>query len=807
MMRSRWFRALALLVGMAALLYIVASLYLPTSRKLIVGVNKKNGYVHVVDAHVAFLPPYLYYRLDFDKRNGLAQRDGFIRTLSQDQVPVTVTYRLRFSIAPGQRLPDARTLVDEGWRTWLDRRVAEAVDAVTQHVSIEELLAPTSQFNTQRDPLRRTVAAYLARSGLNVKAFEIARMDADRDALLRVKRQELRRSARGVAGRVAIFALDGADWDLLSELANDDRIPNLKALTRGGTTGTVQTIQPTVSPMLWTTVATGLSPDRHGVIDFTDHARNRPVDSQSRHAPALWDIAEAFGRHSMTVNWWTDWPATTPGTFVFDAPVELLPDAIYPPDAAARAHQLEIPLQTVGYDQVHRFLNISPDEYQKAVSSNNPRDPVNIFRGILAKTWSDHRVAINFYREQQPLLFMMSYDGTDAVNHLFGPFHPPYRDGVSQDGYRRYWPTVANYYSEVDRLIGEWMTVLPADTTVIIMSAHGFLWGKNRPKDMPNGGAALSDHSRPGVFIAYGNHASNNRGSNTLSVYDIAPSVLAILGLPPSADMGGALPGWAFKDITPVTSVRVVSYAEFINLRAQPGSVSEPPKLYEAELQAIGHLNDPSRNNAPVLENSDQQDVAQAKPIPPQQWGTYAYYNDLGIQLRKQGKLKDATDAFNQAIQLNPHRPTPYLNLAMALMDRQQYTAADEAFMQAVTNGLPNADRWFVDYAALYRERNMPSRAIQLLYKGKEVFPQSYEIAANLGSALAAAERYTEGLPELERALGLQPSSTLALNNIGTFYAKKNDYGRALDFWNRSLAIDPHQPQIRAAAEAAKSRL
>ena len=99
------------------------------------------------------------------------------------------------------------------------------------------------------------------------------------------------------------------------------------------------------------------------------------------------------------------------------------------------------------------------------------------------------------------------------------------------------------------------------------------------------------------------------------------------------------------------------------------------------------------------------------------------------------------------------------------------------------------------------------SRAIALLYKGQELFPQSYVIAANLGSALAATSRYTEGLPELERALSLQPSSTLALNNIGTFYAKRNDYARALDFWNRSLAIDARQPQVRALAEAARSRL
>lgn len=806
MLRTRWFRALVMLAWLAGLLYILASLYLPSSRRLVFGVDKRTGYVRVVNEHVTFLPPHQYYRLSFDRRNGYAQCDGLIRIASQDQVPVTVSYRLRFGIAAGDRLPDARTLVNEGWSVWVGRRVAEAVDAVTHHVSVEELLAPNSRFNQERDPLRRTVAAYLGRSGLNVTGFEITRLEADRDALLRVKRAELRRGARGVSGRVAIFALDGADWDLLSELSNDGVIPNLRKMARGGRTGTVQTIQPTISPMLWTSVATGLSPDRHGVIDFIDRVRKTPVDAFSRRAPALWDISEAFGRHAMTVSWWTAWPPTSAESFFFDAPGEMLPDAVYPATAAPRARQLQISTQTVGYEQVRRFLNITGNEFQQAVASNNPRDPINIFRTILAKTWSDHRVAINLYREQQPLLFMISYGGTDAVNHLFAPYHPPYREGVSSDGYRKFWPTASSYYAEIDRLMGEWMTVLPPDTTVIVMSAHGFKWGKNRPYSRPNGGAALADHARPGVFIAYGNHVAAGGGMNTLSIYDVAPAVLAILGLPQSADMPGRLPAWVFRDITPVQSVRVVSYSEFINLRPLPTDVHIAPQPYQAELQAIGHLNDPSRNATPMLEDQEQQTAA-AKPFPPEQWGAYAYYNNLGVTLQRQGKLQDATDAFGRAIQINPRRPVPYLNLAMALMDRQQFTAADEAFMQAVANGLPNADRWFVDYAALYRERDMPTRAIALLYKGKQVFPESYEIAANLGSALAASERYTEGLPELERALGLQPASTLALNNIGIFYAQRNDYARALDFWNRSLAIDTHQPQIRAAAEAAKSRL
>ena len=810
MHRNRLAQSLLLLVSLVVVIYLLISLYLPSSRWLIFGIDKRTGRVRLVEQRVTFLPPYQFYRLKFEKREGFAQRDGLIRINSKEGVPVTVTYRLRFGVS-GDRIADARRVVDEGWNAWIRARVSEAVSAVTSQIPVEDLLSPNSQFNSQRAPLRETVARHLARSGLRVTAFEIVRFDVDHEELLRVKRAELRRDARSAPTRVAIFALDSADWELLSELASDGRIPNIKALTQGGTIASSQTIQPTVSSMLWTTAATGLPPDRHGVLDFIDWSRHTPVDSYSRRAPAIWDIADAFGRQALVTNWWTAWPPAARSSIFFDEPVVLVPNAIYPADLASRAESVAVPEQTVGYDQVHRFMNILPSEWDRATSGRNPIDPINVFRDVLAKTWSDHRVAINVYNDQRqqgrdPLLIMVSYEGTDAVNHLFAPFHPPYRDGISQEDYRRFWPTVANYYAEVDRLIGEWINVLPRDTTVMIVSANGFRWGRDRPREMPKGGSALSDHRNPGVFIAYGPHISPSRGTHSISIYDLAPTVLTLLGLPQSTDMPGRTATWALRDLQPITSVRVVSYSEFVGDRPIATSAHVEAQQYQRALQAIGHLNDPMRKLTPVPEDQ-QQPAKEATPLPPEKWGTYAYYNNLGVELRGKGQLKDAIDAFQRAIEFNPNRPTPYLNLAMALFDRQQYTDAEEAFMEAVAKGLPNAENYFVDFAALYRQRDLTSRAIALLEKGKEVFPQSYAIAANLGSALLAANRYSEGVPELERALGLQPSSTSVLNNLGIFYAKKGDYARALDYWNRSLSIEPHQPQIRQAVEAARTRL
>ena len=807
MFRSRLFRVFALLAAMAGVIYLLISLYLPSQRRLIFGVDKGSGRVRLVRNRVTFLPPHQFYRLNFDKREGAAQGDGLIRILSKEQVPVTISYRLRFSIA-SEALSDSRTLVREGWSAWIRRRVGEAVSAVTQQVPIEELLSPTSQFAAQRGILREAVARHLARNGLEVTAFEIARIEADREALLAHKRAELRRLARGVAGRVAIFAIDGADWELISELADDGRVPNIRALAQGGTTATLQGIQPTVSPLLWTTAATGVTPDRHGIIDFFEGGSKRPVQASSRRAPAIWEISEAFGRKAMVVNWWGAWPPRVTGAVTYDAPVDHLRSAIDPAELKPRLAQLEIAPDTIGFRQVGRFLNITESEYNDAVAARDPNDPVNVFRGVLAKTWSDHSVAINLYRQQEPLLFLMQYEGTDVVNHLFAPYHPPYREGISQGNFRKYWPTVANYYAEVDRLIGEWMNVLPDDTTVIIMSAHGFRWGKTRPRTQPIGRSALQDHRGSGMFIAYGNHVTASRGTHTVSLYDIVPTVLTILGLPKSAEMPGQHAAWAFSNIQPVESVRVVSYNEFVGGRAPSPGPGVDAGRYTRALQAMGHLYDPARAAQMVAQEEDGEQPAMPRaPIPPQQWASYAWYNNQGIELRKQQKLKEATEAFVRAVELNPNHPTPYLNLAMTLFDRQQYTEADKVFLTAVTKGLPNGDRWFADFAALYRSQNMTSRAIQLLYQGRKLFPQSHLIAANLGSALAQAERYTEGLPELERALGLQPSSTLVLNNLGIFYAKQKDYGRALDFWNRSLTIDPRQPGIRNAANAARTHL
>ncbi len=805
MRRSRFLTTLLILAGFAALFYILVSLFVPSPRRLIFGVDKRSGKIRMADARIAFLPPHQYYRLNFETREGSAAHEGVVVVRSSEGLPVKLTYHLRFNIAQ-RRMPDARRLVREGWSAWIRARVAEAVSALSTKIPVEELVSPSSQFAARRNVVRNVVARHLAQSGLAVSSFEIERIEVAPEEMLRYKRLQLRRNARGPVGRVAVIGLDGADWELIRELIVDGRMPNLAAMIAAGTSGVVQPVEPPLAPLAWTSLATGLQPDRHGVLDFIQgRASSDIVTSAARRAPALWDIASAFGRPATVVNWWAAWPPTQRDTAVFDTPVDLVPGAIYPPRLGDIVTPVLIPESTIDYRQVARFINVTENEFRSEIASRNPRDPVIAMRSILAKTWSDHRAAIALFKRQKPMLTMVMYDGTDEVNHLFGAYHPPKRLAVPFEEYRRYWPTVANYYSEIDRLIGEWIKVLPADTTLMVVSPYGMTWGMARPSQPPAGRSALADHRRPGIFVAIGNRIVPSQLRRPLRVEDITPTILAILGLPESSEMNGEPLAWALEGVEPIRTVSVISYSEVVSPRAVATGEHPDRSAYLARLQAMGHVVDRKRATAPAV--TPEEMTAPEVPVGSEAWGRYAYLNNLGVQLQRQGKTQEALDAFQKAIDTNPGRSTPFLNYAIALAKAKRFTPAENVFFAGIERGVNNPVELIIDFAAWHREKGNGERAINVLMRGRQLFPDSPQIAANLGSALAAQMRYTEGLAELERALAMQPSSTLVLNNLGLVHVRRKDYARALDYWNRSLAIDPAQPKIRAGVEAVRTRL
>src|ERR1700674_1035159 len=210
---------------------------------------------------------------------------------------------------------------------------------------------------------------------------------------------ELVRAAR--PGRPVLFVgLDGGDWQLLDGYLADGTMPHLAALVREGASGVLQTMQPPLSPLVWTTMMTGVSPLEHRVLDFT---RFDPA-SCARRVPAIWNMASAAGRSVAVFGLWATYPAeAVRGLMVADRFASFTsrdrrppPGVGFPPRREAWAREvLAAAVQQTGSQEVHRFLpGLDPAEYERQVAQPEPyAHPVSALRRILAETRAYHALA------------------------------------------------------------------------------------------------------------------------------------------------------------------------------------------------------------------------------------------------------------------------------------------------------------------------------------------------------------------------------------------------------------------------------
>ena len=115
------------------------------------------------------------------------------------------------------------------------------------------------------------------------------------------------------ADRLLIVGWDAADWQVIDPLIKQGRMPVLAGLITRGIRSDLSTLEPKLSPLLWTTIATGRTPDRHGIANFVepkpDGSGLRVATSTSRKVKALWNIASQSGLRSQVTGWYASHPA------------------------------------------------------------------------------------------------------------------------------------------------------------------------------------------------------------------------------------------------------------------------------------------------------------------------------------------------------------------------------------------------------------------------------------------------------------------------------------------------------------------
>ncbi|HXO20532.1 MAG TPA: alkaline phosphatase family protein, partial [Thermoanaerobaculia bacterium] len=304
-----------------------------------------------------------------------------------------------------------------------------------------------------------------------------------------------------LARRPVLFVgWDGADWQLLDDYLAAGQMPNLASLIREGRSGILTTIHPPLSPLVWTTMMTGVGPLDHGILDFTrfnpQTGAREPITSAERRAPAIWTMASSAGRTVAVLGLWATWPAEpVAGLLVSDRLFSFQygetappPGAVYPPaeEGWARAG-LTAAENRVDWQALRAYLPwLDEAAYRRLLSARDPyAQPASALRRILVETAVYHRLATGWLGRHQPDLAIVYFQGSDAVGHVFAPYAPPRQPSIAAADFARYSGVPRAYFAELDRLLGEYRRIAARSGAVLLLASdHGFRWKEGRPEQL-----------------------------------------------------------------------------------------------------------------------------------------------------------------------------------------------------------------------------------------------------------------------------------------------------------------------------------
>lgn len=125
------------------------------------------------------------------------------------------------------------------------------------------------------------------------------------------------------------------------------------------------------------------------------------------------------------------------------------------------------------------------------------------------------------------------------------------------------------------------------------------------------------------------------------------------------------------------------------------------------------------------------------------------------------------------------------------------FAEAERLFETAVSEGDPEVPQARWKLAAAYLRSGKAESALRLLLPLQFEHADRYEVVVGLGLGFYLKGNLEAAVPHLAKAVSLKPPQPGILNALGDAYVRLGDKARAREAFERSVAIDPEQPDIQ----------
>lgn len=599
----------------------------------------------------------------------------------------------------------------------------------------------------------------------------------------RIKHQTGKRLAK----KVLLIGWDAADWKAINPIMDAGHMPTLERLVNGGCIGNIATLDPPLSPMLWSSVATGHTADKHGILGFvqpdTNTQKLSPVLGSSRQRKAIWNILNQAGLRSHVVGWWPSHPAEPiNGAMVsnfyqmerapMSEPWPLRPGTIHPSQLADPLAQLRVHPQEITPAHILPFI---PNADQ--VDQDNDKRLAGLAK-ILAHCASVQSAA-TWLMTNEPWDFTGVYfDGLDHIKHLFMRFHPPRQAHIPQKLFDIYSGAVTAAYRFHDMMLHYLLQAAGSDTTIILMSDHGFHPDHLRPASIPKtpAGAAI-EHRHYGIICLQGQHIQQDERLYGATLLDVAPTILNLFGLPIGQDMDG-------KPL--IQALNKPNMPEYI-------------PTWEAVDGDAGQLPEDARSD-PWAEQAMMEQLAELGYIEtgdsPDQFARYVHEADfyLARVYLSTGRRPEALPLLEKVYAFDPTATRYAIRLAHCYHDLGRLDDCRRVVEHLITQAKKPTVNVKLLEALLLQTEGKLEEALDVLEEIVADYPSQPGVQARLGRLYRQLKQWPQAITAYEHALQQDPENASVYCDLASVYLYLKQYDDAIDSALNAVGLIYHQP-------------
>jgi tetratricopeptide (TPR) repeat protein len=634
--------------------------------------------------------------------------------------------------------------------------------------------------------------------------------------------------------KVLLVGWDAADWKVISPLMDAGKMPNVQRLVKNGAAGQIATLHPPLSPMLWTSIATGKRPFKHGILGFTEPSPDgsgvRPVTNLSRKSKAIWNILNQNHKRSIVVGWWPSHPAEPiDGVMVSDqyhragAPPDqdwpLPPGTVHPAESSQTLAGLRVHPGLLIPRMVERFIPLAREIDQ------DKDKRLAAFLRTLAECMSIHSAASWLIDNQPWDFFAVYYEAIDHFCHAFMRYHPPRQSWIGEREFELYHNVVSMAYQFHDEMLASLLKKAGGDATVILMSDHGFHPDHLRPTSIPDipAGPAI-EHRDFGVFAISGPGIKKDELLHGSSVLDVAPTILTLYRLPVGEDMDGKVLSPAFVQ-TP-TAAFIPSWEEIPGAdgRHPPHTRLDPVAAHEAmeQMIALGYIHRPDEDREVAI-NQTIRELRYNLGEAYQDGGRHveAYEIFAGLHkadvdeqrfavrlfvscqaLGKHAEMRRIVDDLDSRPDLTRIQPpvVDYLK-AQVLMQEKRYDEALAALAR-VTEAHLLRPGVLLQAADLYLRLHRWSEARDVYEKALAIDPDNVQAYLGLCRMFLRQRQFDQAAHAVLDALQRVYHDPLAHFLLGRALAGMKEYERAAESFRAAISFNPNFPEAHARLAA-----